>query len=35
MGRLAGLKYKDVARMLRTLGFRFDRQVEVFDEASR
>jgi predicted RNA binding protein YcfA (HicA-like mRNA interferase family) len=27
MGRLAGFKYKDVARKLRTLGFRFDRQA--------
>jgi predicted RNA binding protein YcfA (HicA-like mRNA interferase family) len=27
MGRLAGFKYKDVARKLRTLGFVFDRQA--------
>jgi predicted RNA binding protein YcfA (HicA-like mRNA interferase family) len=27
MGRLSGFKYKDVARKLRTLGFRFDRQA--------
>lgn len=27
MGRLAGFKYTDVARKLRTLGFRFDRQA--------
>ena len=26
-GRLAGFKYKDVARKLRTLGFTFDRQA--------
>jgi predicted RNA binding protein YcfA (HicA-like mRNA interferase family) len=27
MGRLAGFKYKEVARKLRALGFRFDRQA--------
>ncbi|MEX2113017.1 MAG: type II toxin-antitoxin system HicA family toxin [Pirellulales bacterium] len=27
MGRLAGFNYKDVARKLRKLGFRFDRQA--------
>lgn len=27
MGRLAGFKYHDVARKLRTLGFAFDRQA--------
>ena len=27
MGRLAGFKYKEVARKLRTLGFMFDRQA--------
>jgi predicted RNA binding protein YcfA (HicA-like mRNA interferase family) len=27
MGRLAGFKYKDVARKLRKLDFRFDRQA--------
>jgi predicted RNA binding protein YcfA (HicA-like mRNA interferase family) len=27
MGRLAGFKYKDVARKLRGLGFAFDRQA--------
>lgn len=27
MGRLAGFKYHDVARKLRVLGFRFDRQA--------
>lgn len=27
MGRLAGFKYKDVARKLRNLGFAFDRQA--------
>jgi predicted RNA binding protein YcfA (HicA-like mRNA interferase family) len=27
MGRLAGFAYKDVARKLRALGFRFDRQA--------
>jgi predicted RNA binding protein YcfA (HicA-like mRNA interferase family) len=26
MGRLAGFKYRDVARKLRALGFTFDRQ---------
>lgn len=26
MGRLAGFKYREVARKLRTLGFLFDRQ---------
>jgi predicted RNA binding protein YcfA (HicA-like mRNA interferase family) len=27
MGRLAGFKYREVARKLRALGFRFDRQA--------
>jgi predicted RNA binding protein YcfA (HicA-like mRNA interferase family) len=27
MGRLAGFKYKDVARKLRRMGFGFDRQA--------
>jgi predicted RNA binding protein YcfA (HicA-like mRNA interferase family) len=27
MGRLAGFKYKDVARKFRVLGFRFERQA--------
>jgi predicted RNA binding protein YcfA (HicA-like mRNA interferase family) len=27
MGRLAGFKYREVARKLRVLGFRFDRQA--------
>jgi predicted RNA binding protein YcfA (HicA-like mRNA interferase family) len=27
MGRLAGFKYKEVARKLRVLGFAFDRQA--------
>jgi predicted RNA binding protein YcfA (HicA-like mRNA interferase family) len=27
MGRLAGLKYTEVARKMRSLGFRFDRQA--------
>jgi len=27
MGRLAGFKYMEVARKLRTLGFKFDRQA--------
>ncbi len=27
MGRLAGFKYTEVARKLRALGFRFDRQA--------
>ena len=27
MGRLAGFKYTEVARRLRNLGFRFDRQA--------
>ena len=27
MGRLAGFKYTEVARKLRVLGFKFDRQA--------
>ena len=27
MGRLSGFRYRDVARRLRKLGFRFDRQA--------
>ena len=28
MGRLAGFKYRDIARRLRKLGFAFDRQAD-------
>ena len=27
MGRLAGLRYREIVRRLRVLGFRFDRQA--------
>ena len=27
MGELAGFRYRDITRKLRTLGFRFDRQT--------